>query len=93
MKSVRPFVSNKSPSVPFAKRSAKRKRRPSASANRPKKSARRRKKRRKRRMLSPPCPWVSVVPLNATKTARERLVLRLSFLVTLTLNSACRRQG
>ena len=80
MKSASLSASNKSPSAPFARRSAKRKKRPSASAKRPKKSARRRKKKRKRRMLSPPCPWVSVVPLNAIKTARARSVLIFRFL-------------
>ena len=79
LKSASLSASNKSPSAPFARRSAKRKKRPSASAKKPKKSARRRKKKRKRKMLLPQCPWVSVVPLNAIKTARERLVLELKF--------------
>ena len=71
-RSAKPSASSKSPSVPFARRNARRRRRPSASEKKQKRNARRRRKKRRRRMPSPPCPWVSVVPLSANKIARAR---------------------
>lgn len=72
MKNARLFVSNKSPSVPFARRSDKKKKRLSASERKPPKKQRRRRKRKRKRMPSPPCPWASVVPLSDNRTERAR---------------------